>query len=174
MGRFLLFLVGSLLTSLATAGPTPVYLPVLGPGPLRFRAPPPPPGDRPVLPPLPKGDEVPIVKEEPVMPYLVPDLSTLLTPPAPLALPPPVLDEPAPTVIKASSPVLAPSATTTISGPVVESDSGNLLTPQMLVQFFRSQAGRTNGTGTILAVPAFTPPPPPTPPPSSTATFSTP
>ncbi|MEW6159220.1 MAG: hypothetical protein AB1813_17480 [Verrucomicrobiota bacterium] len=68
----------------------------------------------------------------------------------------------------------APPAQSSNTPLIDTGDSSQTLTPQMLIQFFRSNA-RTNGGGrdTTVVLPQFAPPRPPTPP-SSTATYNTP
>jgi hypothetical protein len=153
------------LQQLSYAEGSPVYLPRVGPPPLRFQLPP-SPDRRAELPPLLMRDPAPPVPEPLPEPALVPPEPI---PDAPSPAPPPPDISPG---IDSPVPVPVPELNTT--NQAVASDSlvtgqNETLKPQFLLRFFNRG---TNGSTTVLAPFGFTPPAP-GPAPSSRGNYST-
>jgi hypothetical protein len=164
--------------SVAAAWPAlAAYLPLVGPGPLRYertaRAPKTPvsvppeatasaPGEAPSPSPSPSPN--------PPAPPTAPPTATVEPPPAPPTNSLPAVVEPSP------APPASPTnqAVQAVSPPVQESAEPEI-TPQMLVQYFKMPAptAGTNAAGVIVTVPLFQPPQPGRIPPSS-ARYETP
>ncbi len=166
------------LSASASAG----YLALIGPAPLRFAG-----RARSVpqaLARLPK-----LELEDPLPPVLLTNtvavvtatnpppvgVATVVTPPA---TPPVVTFPPAPPAPVATNPpvvfppFLPPPPTGLLLGPLLDpNDPNSLLTPQMLIQYFRPQG--TNAPGVSVLAPFFSPPRPAVPP-SSTVRYTTP
>jgi hypothetical protein len=173
---------GAILTFAATAlvawaGSQPLYLPAVGPVPMRFRAAPDPAAARAALGPLPPAQDVP-GPSEPAVPE-TPSLARAEAPAAPAPQSPPVAPAaeppPAPVVLPsapAGTPANPPTAATNQAF-VFPSDPNPpaALTPQMLLQFFKDQASRRDDSGVLVPV-AIQPQPANRP--SSTATFISP
>lgn len=163
--------------SVAAIWPAPAaYLPYLGPGPLRF--------ERPAR----VSKAAPVAAPEATTPGTVGNSAapaettpaTQVPPPVPptntvvVALPatneaPAMAEPPATSVETATNQVMLPAASTP------QASSEPEITPQMLVQYFKTPvpAGSTNGAGVIVTLPLFQPPQPARIPPSS-ARYETP
>lgn len=148
----------------ATAGPG--YLPVVGPAPLRFQAPPVPPPTEPIeLPPLATVDPAPKPATAPDAPVATNSTPAAPVPPDPAAL---SLDE-APLDPPQAPPLTVPLLP---NAPQTQPDQGSMAA-QLFLKYFTGQTG-TNSTGiTLIAPVGFIPPMPQSAPPSSTAKFQT-
>lgn len=162
--------------SVAVAWPAgAAYLPLLGPGALRYERP-----VRAVKAPLPPLPEPPAAGVES-------PASSVATPPAPV--PPPAMAEPpaasstnAPPTVEELAPPLpslptSTNAPTQPAPPAAQPSAEPEITPQMLVQYFKmpvpNAPGTTNAAGVIVTLPLFQPPQPGRIPPSS-ARYETP
>ncbi|HEY2952442.1 MAG TPA: hypothetical protein VGK40_07665 [Verrucomicrobiae bacterium] len=132
------------------------YLPMIGPAPLRFQAPP------------------RVATASP--PALIPDTDPETEPNSTAAALPsgtnatPAQLEPIVSVAKSPDPIDVTNAPPAFTGPA----DANLITPQMMMHFFPRQLGDTNGVDTGLLLPfVFSPPVPASRTPSK-ATYSTP
>ena len=142
----------------APTPPTHAWLPAIGPAPMRFQAP--DPISHATLPPLAMEDPPagpPLARTEPSAAATSHPASA--TPPgSPLPAPPSTGPAPAPT-----APNAQPGSPPLLAGP-----EAPIVTPQMLVQFFKPVG--SNNLGGVWSTPVFIPPnPPPTK--SSTATY---
>lgn len=143
------------LLALPVAG-VAAYLPMIGPAPLRFQAPPHPPMAAPV----------PLVQDP--IPEPEPDSTAAASPAA--TNPPPAQLEAVVIVAKSPDPADATNAPPAVLGPT----DASLITPQMMMHFFQRKFGDTNGPNTDVVLPFVFTPPVPLSRPASKATFSTP
>lgn len=174
MNRALILFVAlaSALSASAGAG----YLALVGPVPVRFESRVKPiAAARALLPPLLMQDPLPPTPATNTVaaPTENPPPPAPPTPPVVPVVPPPV----APTITVTNAPApLPPAPIPPATGPLLSPLGGNydptsLLTPQMLIHYFRPQG--TNAAGVNVLAPIFLPPPPPTPP-GSTVRYTTP
>lgn len=153
-----------------TAGPAAAaYLPLVGPGPLRFERPARPPK---VAPPVPTENPPATTAEAtaepappPPPPPMEPPAGIPNTAPATLEIGPPPAPTPTNQTVRAAPP--AAQGTSAATEPEI--------TPQMLVQYFKMPppAAGTNTAGVVVTLPLFQPPQPGRIPPSS-ARYETP
>jgi hypothetical protein len=137
------------------------YLPALGPAPLRFQSPPAFVATVSMLPPL-RSAEAEVLEPEPAVTNEA------------AAAEPPVVQPAAPAVSAERKNTLAeavPPVESAPPPPPVEIPATPIVTPQMLIEYFRPSATGTNA-GTSVIIPGAFLPPQSAPPSSSAATYN--